>query len=263
MGVAAEEETVTVRRLATEQELMPYAAGFPPGTRWLVLAPHPDDELLTIGATLRLAHDRGVALRVVIVTDGAAQGEAAVREREAVAAAVTLGLPAPVFWRHPDRSLDPRDRSLRAELAGELDAWKPDSVLVTSPVDLHPDHRALALALHRVVSSRLSWGRRRVAPEWVIAYEVATTLLPNCLVAADGAWEAKRSAARCYTSQLEFRPYDRVMEAMGTLRALTLTGCEHAEAFHVVTARAFAAMSPSRWAATMGCAEGVRWRWRG
>ena len=254
---------MSVRRLPNEQELMPFAAGFPPGRRWLVLAPHPDDELLTVGATLRLAHERGVALRIVIVTDGGAQGDASVREREALGAAEALGTPAPVFWRLGDRSLDPRDASLRGAIRHELDSWAADSVLVTSPVELHPDHRALALALRRVVRRRSAWGRKAKLPEWVVAYEVATPLLPSCLVAADAVWEVKRRAAQCYASQLGFRPYDRVMEAMGTLRALTLTGCEHAEAFHVVSARSLARMSPRRWAAAMGCPAGVRWRRQG
>ena len=253
---------MSVRRLADEEELMPYAAGFPPGRRWLVLAPHPDDELLTIGATLRLAHDRGIALRVVVVTDGGAQGDAAVRERDAVAAAGVLGVVAPVFWRRRDRSLDPRDRSLRVAIGGEIEDFRPDAILVTSPVELHPDHRALALAVRRELRRRRAWGRRAVAPEWVVCYEVATPLMPNCLVAADAVWEAKRRAAQCYASQLEFRPYDRVMDAMGTLRALTLGAAERAEGFHVVTARALAAMSAARWAAAMGSAAGVRWRWR-
>jgi hypothetical protein len=124
-------------------------------------------------------------------------------------------------------------------------------VFVTSPVELHPDHRALALALHSVLRASTFAGLRRRSPAWVVAYEVGTPLLPNLLVAADETWEVKQRAAACYASQLAFRPYDRVMEALGTLRRLTLTGVEHAEAMHVLPANRVGRLSARR----RGCVE--------
>lgn len=245
------------RRLPSEQELIPYAAATPPGTRWLFLAPHPDDEVFGAGATLALAARRGVDVAIVVVTDGAAQGERATREREACAAAAALGLPAPVFWRFPDRGLHPDDGVLRGRLQAALDETDPDLVFVTSPVDLHPDHRALALALQRVLRRRLRWGLRTRAPRWVAAYGVATPILPNLLVVADPALDERRRAAAEYASQLAFHAYDRTLEAFGTLRALTLSGVQQAEAFFVLPARQVARMSARRWAALMGSPRGV------
>jgi hypothetical protein len=91
-----------------------------------------------------------------------------------------------------------------------------------------------------------------VAPRWVAAYEVAAPLLPNLLVAADAAWARKCEAAACYPSQDAHRPYRDVMEALGTLRRLTLKACERAEAFHVLPARRLARLSGRGWAARVG-----------
>ena len=245
-------------KLPDEQGLAPFATGFPPGRRWLFLAPHPDDEVFGPGATLAQASRNGVEVALAVVTDGAAQGPAGVREGEARAAARELGLAEPRFWRFADRSLDAADRRLHARLAEALVEAAPEVVFVTSPVELHPDHRALALALQRVLRRWSLLGLRRRQPAWVAAYEVGTVLRPNLLVSGGGGWDAKRRAGSCYSSQLAFRPYDAAMEALGTWRCLTLTGCERAEALHVLPVRAVVRPSAAGWAARMGTPDGVR-----
>jgi LmbE family N-acetylglucosaminyl deacetylase len=240
------------RALPLEEALVPYHASLLPGARWLVLAPHPDDEVLGPGATLAAAAERGVEVRTIIVTDGAAQGEAMTRSAEARRAAGALGVPGPELWGFADRSLHPDDPSLLRALTTAFGEMRPDLVLVPAPVDLHPDHRALALAVHRLVRRR-----RRPSPVWIAAYEVAVPLLPNVLVSADAAWERKVAAAACYASQLAVRPYDRVMDALAVVHSLTLDGVRRAEAFHLLQARRLARLSPRRWAALMGSPAGV------
>jgi LmbE family N-acetylglucosaminyl deacetylase len=243
--------------MRSEDELVPYAPSFLPGGRWLVLAPHPDDEVFGLGATLARAVHGGVEVRVAVVTDGAAQGVASAREAEARAAAVVLGLTEPEFWGFADRSLRPTDARLRSVLKEALARLAPDVVLVTSPVDLHPDHRALALALHAVIRRHHAFGLRERPPHWVAAFEVGSPLRPNLLVDADAWWERKKLAAACYGGQLAFRPYDRVMEAFAAMRSLTLSGVRYAEAFHLTETRWLARMTSARWASSMGSLEFV------
>jgi LmbE family N-acetylglucosaminyl deacetylase len=251
------ETTVMRRHLPPESELIPYAPGFPPGRRWLVLAPHPDDEVLGAGATLARAATQGIEVFVAVVTDGGAQGDPSQREEEARAGSAALGLGEPELWRFPDRSLEPSDRGLRRAIRGALARYAPDVVFVTSPVELHPDHRALALALHGALRAATAAGLRAPGPAWVAAYEVATPLQPNLLVAADSTWAAKRRAAACHAGQLAVRPYERVMEGLAAVRALTLTGVDRAEAFHVTAARRVARLSARAWAGLMGSPVGV------
>jgi LmbE family N-acetylglucosaminyl deacetylase len=256
-GKLSSEFKVRGAHLSVESDLVPYTPGVPPGHRWLVLVPHPDDEVMGPGATLAQAVTRGVEVSLIVVTDGGAQGDAAGREKEARASAAALGVGEPEFWRLPDRSLRPETPALVRGIRGSLARYQPDVVFVTSPVELHPDHRALALALQRVLRRSTLAGLRDRSPAWVAAYEVATPLQPNLLVAADEGWEAKRRAAACHASQLAFRPYDRIMEAIGTLRTLTLTGVGRAEALHVLPARRVARLSARAWASAMGSPCGV------
>ncbi|HNX49930.1 MAG TPA: PIG-L family deacetylase, partial [Thermoanaerobaculaceae bacterium] len=197
-----------------EAEIIPYKPGQLPGSRWLVLAPHPDDEVLGAGATLAAAAALGCELTTVCVTSGGAQGEAPAREREAEAASRELGLAAPEFWRLPDRGLGAADRELGRRVDDVLARVAPDIVLVPSPVELHPDHRSVAWALRGALRRRSLWGWRRGLPLWVAAYEVSVPILPNLLVKGDATWEQKRRALACYDSQLAIRPYEAVMEGL-------------------------------------------------
>jgi LmbE family N-acetylglucosaminyl deacetylase len=241
-----------VSELPQEPELIPFQAGFLPGQRWLFLGAHPDDETFGPGATLAQARDRGVAVTVVVVTDGRAQGDPSTRAQEVRRATAALGLGVPELWGLADRTLSPSDAQLQYRLHQALTVARPDLVLVPAPVDLNIDHRALALAVQRVLRRRTWWGSKDVSPRWIAAYEVATPMLPNLLVAADVAWARKLDAAACYADQEAHRPYREVMEALGALRRLTLEGCSRAEAFHVLPARRLARLSATGWAALMG-----------
>jgi hypothetical protein len=94
--------------------------------RTLVLvAAHPDDETLGLGATAAMLSRRGVTVQVVAVTDGEAaypdgscgrRELAKLRRDELAAAAEALGLPTPIFLRIPDGEVQPHERRLSARL---------------------------------------------------------------------------------------------------------------------------------------------------
>lgn len=225
-----------------EEDIAPYAPSFPPGRRWLFFAPHPDDETLGSGATLALAVERGVKVRVVIVTEGQAQGEAPVRQREALAASAILGLADVEFWGFQDRSLSAA-RDLPARIIQKLRLFSPDLAFFPSPLELHPDHRALAWHGQRALRRWTLLGIRRRSPAWVAFYEVGSALWPNLLVAGESAWEKKQRALASYKSQLAFRRYAQVMEGLADFRTLTLSGATKAEAFALFSVRQVARRS--------------------
>jgi N-acetylglucosamine malate deacetylase 1 len=239
-------------KLWQEDELVPFAPGFPPGRKWLFLAAHPDDESLGPGACLARARAAGVEVHTVVVTDGAVQGDPGIRADELRGALVALGLAPAELWGLADRSLNPVDRLLRQRLADVITRLAPDLVLTPAPVDLNVDHRALALAVQGTLRRLTVWGMVSRGPRWVAAYEVGCPILPNLLVAGDGYWDRKLEAAACYRSQHDIHPYLEVVAALGALRRLTLTGCAQAEALHLLPARRVARLSAREWAATMG-----------
>ena len=78
----------------------------------LVLAAHPDDEVLGMGGTIALHTKRGDAVRIVVITDGSSTqypGDADARQRknaEAVKAAAELAVTDYVHLDLPDMRLD-------------------------------------------------------------------------------------------------------------------------------------------------------------
>lgn len=123
----------------------------PPGARVLVVAPHPDDEVLSVGGLLaQLAHS-GTPVQVVAVTDGTASHRgsnewpaerlARERPRESRAALRCLGIERdPIRLGLPDGGLHELQGLLADRLLGLMQA--SDVVFTTWRRDGHPDHEA-------------------------------------------------------------------------------------------------------------------------
>ena len=228
-----------------EEELIPYQASDLVADRILVLAAHPDDEVLGAGGSLALAAYRGSSVRTWIATDGAAQegprpdgpeAYGARRREESRRAAGVLGLPEPAFGGFADRSLADAADGLEAAVREQLGDFRPDLVLAPSPAEIHPDHRALSEALYRAISSS-----RPEDPDHdrfrfvrVAFYEISQPFLPNALVDIAGVADRKAAALREYASQQTVRDYAGAVEGLNAYRRLTLSGAGPVEAFRVV-----------------------------
>jgi LmbE family N-acetylglucosaminyl deacetylase/glycosyltransferase involved in cell wall biosynthesis len=229
-----------------ETALIPYQASDLAAGRVLVLAAHPDDEVLGAGGTIARNAATAEAVCVWIATDGdrqegVAPGEEAAyghrRREEARRAASVLGIPEPRFGAFPDRGLAEASRELDRALSALLDDFRPDLVLCPSPVEIHPDHRALAEALFsRVAASRpgdLDHDRYRLLR--VGFYEISHPLLPNMLVDVAGVADRKAQALAAYESQQAVRDYSGAVAGLNAYRRLTLSGSGPVEAFRVLS----------------------------
>ena len=127
----------------------------------LVMAPHPDDELLGCGRLMRRVQAAGGAVIVVWLTDGgASHGELdATGRQELVVRRQAEGLEglrefgiapaASEFLGYPDGGLaNANSLDVHQRLQALCDAHAIDTVVVTDGDDGHPDHRA-AFALGR------------------------------------------------------------------------------------------------------------------
>src|SRR5262249_10416438 len=147
-----------------EDSLIPYQATELTGARILALAAHPDDETLGAGGVIALSAGKAEALRIWIATDGTSQegvepenasGYGTHRREEAARAAAVLGVGPPRVGGLADRRLSEARSAVDAAILAELEDFRPDLILCPSPVELHPDHRALARAVfERVAASR-------------------------------------------------------------------------------------------------------------
>ncbi|HKO57564.1 MAG TPA: PIG-L family deacetylase [Thermoanaerobaculia bacterium] len=217
-----------------ESEAIPYEPTRLRGERLLVLAPHPDDEVIGCGGVIaqHLAERRSV--RVIVTTNGAQAGDAARREEESRRGLDLLGPAELRFLRFPDRGLLDAGDALADVLRNELVDFEPDLILVPSPVEIHPDHLALAQAFCALVQ-RDEALFAELAIARVAFYEVSQPLRPNAIVDISDVAEAKYAAIAAHESQLAFRDYPSYARGLNAYRAMTLPPeARAAEAYFVV-----------------------------
>lgn len=191
-------------------DLPRWAPSRPASGRVVVLAPHPDDEVLGPGGTVARLVAEGARLRVVAVTDGershAGRAEQLRRQRPAETAAAlgALGVPADrvdvVRLRLPDSAVS--DLALGGLLEPLVDAG--DLVLAPWARDGHPDHDAVGRAARLVCAERaaplleyLVW-----AWEWATEDDLPWSTAVRVELASDVA-ARKRAAVDCFRSQIE------------------------------------------------------------
>jgi LmbE family N-acetylglucosaminyl deacetylase len=194
----------------------------PEGSRAVIIAPHPDDEILGCGGLLQLLADAGRALQLISVTDGSASHPgsrrwpverlSAVRPQESAEALRRLGLPVhSLEWLRggfADSQVAAREVELIAFIERHL---QPDDVVFTTwREDGHCDHEAVGRAsaeavkrvratLHELPVWTWHWAtpEDRVVP-WHRARKI---LLDPPLIAR------KRHAVQAFASQLEGDPH--------------------------------------------------------
>mgnify|MGYP000173620404 CR=1 FL=1 len=193
--------------VAPAQLLAPYA-------RIVVVAPHPDDEILACGGLLQAAAEHGLAHLLVAVTDGEASHPGSrdwpparlrlERPRETLAALACLGIAQPAVLRlgFADGGVAACEDALAVRLGAIL---RPGDLLLTTwRYDAHPDHEACARACASSAAacgvSLLEtpvWGWHWSAPgdgAMPLAQARKLALTPSMLA-------RKRAALTCFHSQ--------------------------------------------------------------
>ena len=186
----------------------------------LIVAPHPDDEVIGCGALIarKLAADSQVD--VVILSDGGAstqpanasrEEKAQLRKAEAKAAMEVLGLPAGrlLFLGLEDGNLSARETDLASMVGDLLERLKPAEIYVTSRLDPHPDHQTAARVVD-AIAALCSWPISVYEyPVWFLAgpqFSKPAAMFEVVAVATGTYLESKRRAFAAYQSRKDFGP---------------------------------------------------------
>jgi LmbE family N-acetylglucosaminyl deacetylase len=167
----------------------------------LVLAAHPDDEVIGAGAMLAFHARKGHAVTVVHATDGARGDPSArehdiraVRRAEGAEALRRLGLPAPRHWDLPDGELPEHLPALTERVRAVVAEVRPQTLYSFWFGEAHRDHRAVAAATAAAAvllppdCRCLLYGVNHVAP-------------PGVLFDTTDTYPAKYHALKAYASQ--------------------------------------------------------------
>lgn len=202
----------------------------------LVIAPHPDDEVIGCGGAVSLHLRRGDHVMAVFLTSGELglkqlkKGEAwTVRESEARRAAGILGFTRTVFLRQPDWNLSEGVLDTAETLAPILRTEQPHLVYAPHEQEWHPDHKTGLPLLRRAVEHA-----DIPAPE-VRAYEVWTPLLEfDCVENITDVMPRKLRALRAHRSQLAEFNLVQAVRGLNAFRGALAGKCRYAEVFQRV-----------------------------
>lgn len=218
--------------------------------RILIVAAHPDDEVLGCGGTLARHAAAGDIVRILFLADGvggrgqAAEPEAVLERIQAACnAAATLGADKPIFFGWPDNRLDGMALlDMVQPLEQVINEFKPTTIYTHHGGDLNVDHRLA----HQVVLTacrpqpeglvtRILTFETPSSTEWSSA-SIGAPFCPNWFVNISTVIDKKMAALRCYGEELRSFPHARSLEGIEALARLRGSSCgvPAAEAFMLI-----------------------------
>lgn len=217
----------------------------------LVVAAHPDDEVLGCGGTIARHAEEGDEVHVLIVAEGATSrykqdndqtfdDELSLLSNAAHVAGQILGAKSVELLSLPDNRLDSLDRlCLIKKIEEYVNYFKPGVVYVHHSGDVNIDHRRLHEAVVTACRPVPNQSVRRL-----LSFEVASstewqppssaiTFQPTYFVDISRQWLKKKDALNAYADEMRPWPHARSVEALEHLSRWrgAQIGVEAAEAF--------------------------------
>ena len=205
----------------------------------LVIAAHPDDEVLGMGATIRKLMKKNNKIHLCVVSEGATaqykdKRMIKVRRDACVRSGKILGISSFHFLEFPDMRLDSIPHlEINVELEKIISKYKP-KVVYTTPNDLNKDHQKVfesTLVVTRPISSSV---------KHVLCYEIPgfikTQFHPTVYEDVTREISLKIRAFKIYKSEVKKFPHARSIASIANLaiyRGIE-AGLKRAEAFQLI-----------------------------
>lgn len=212
----------------------------------VIVAPHPDDETLGVGGTIKRLVESGVKVSILVVSGHMPPlySEETYKKtlNECKKVFSYLGVNDFKFLDIPATKLNEVSTSdLNAKINNFISKRHPDTVFVPFP-DRHIDHRIIFDS--GIVASRPI---NKKSPKTVLLYEtlsethwnvpgVEASFIPDFFINIDKQIKNKLTALKYYKSQINKNTPSRSIEAIEALAKFrgSQNGCKYAEAFKVV-----------------------------
>ena len=196
--------------------------------RVLVIAAHPDDEVLGVGGTVAKLSAQGVECHLLIVTDGSSaqyrdmddlQSIIDAKKLETKGCADILGFKSIHYGEQPDMRLDMTPHiQINRVIESVIDEIQPDTVFTHFWGDVNLDHqnvyKSTLVAVRPVmgqVVKELYCYRVPSSTEWT-PNKADTMFMPNYFVDIEKYAEQKYKAFACYSTELRDYPHPRSVQ---------------------------------------------------
>ena len=191
----------------------------------VVVAAHPDDEILGAGATCAKHVDAGDTVHALILSEGASSryedGMADTLREAARRSGEIIGFSSVTFLDLPDQRLDTLALvDITQQVEPVLEQLRPQVVYTHAPVDVNTDHGIVARAAWTACRPYAApWVERFLAFETPSSTEWAWPLpdagfAPQWFVDVTETIERKLAAMACYESELRDHPHPRSLTAL-------------------------------------------------
>lgn len=201
--------------------------------RVLVIAAHPDDEVLGMGGTIKKLTILGKEVFLLIVTDGSTSQYSSSedvnkiivdKKRETERAAKLLGIKTVLYGELPDMKLDIISHiSINKVIENAIDIIQPDTVFTHFWGDVNKDHQAVyestLVAVRPLVNQVVKELYCYSVPsstEWNPCKQ-DTMFLPNVFVEIEKYKEKKYEAMSEYSTELRAYPHPRSIQHLKEL----------------------------------------------
>ena len=218
-------------------------------SRILVVAAHPDDELLGVGGTVRRLADEGNEVYALIMAEGitsrsdkreeADKDELKALKEDAQSAAKVVGFKEINFLGCPDNRMDSMDLlDVIKKLTVYIEKYSPDIIFTHHHGDLNIDHRITNEAVLTCTRPMMGEKVKKIyafetpsTTEW--NYNYSEPFTPNVYYDITQTVDAKIQGMDCYKSERRDYPHPRSGEALEALAKVRGSQCgfEKAEAF--------------------------------
>lgn len=231
--------------------------------KYLVIVAHPDDEVLSMGGTIRKLTKIGNDVKIVFMATGIfarrssnysnsveysqdvkmsdlMKKQVERLQKDAKNATSILGVKDIQFENFPDNELDKvTNLELTKKIEKIIDDYKPQVVFTHTQHDINVDHRSLYYATITATRPTKTNNVKEVfsfevpsSSEWLFS----STFTPNVFVDISKELDVKLRALGAYKNEIRKYPHPRSIKALEIIskRWGTVSGFSAAEAFYLV-----------------------------
>ena len=203
----------------------------------LVIAPHPDDEVLGMGGTIKKLSKKNKIILCVVSEGATAQYKdkkmIKVRRDSCKKTAKILGISQTLFLDYPDMRLNLSHLDINKKLEEIIEKYRPEIVYTAPKNDLNLDHQV-------VFNSTLVACRPKSGVKQILCYEIQgntkVPFVPNVFENIEKEFSYKIKGFKMYKSEIEEFPNPRsiiAIENLAIMRGIE-SGFKKAEAFELI-----------------------------
>ena len=203
----------------------------------LVIAPHPDDEVLGMGGTIKKLSKKNKIILCVVSEGATAQYKdkkmIKVRRDSCKKTAKILGISHIIFLDYPDMRLNLSHLDINKKLEEIVEKYRPEIVYTAPKNDLNLDHQM-------VFNSTLVACRPKSGVKQILCYEIQgntkVPFAPNVFENIEKEFPYKIKGFKMYESEIEEFPNPRSIAAIENLAIQrgVESGTKKAEAFELI-----------------------------